>query len=376
MSDDFVTRLEHQLSEAERLLERGSRASRVRARTRVWRPARAQLLGFAVSAAAAVAVVVGAVALTRGSHERPTPLSRPHVVARLSTGAVFDMTTGFGQVWINSSDHDQVLRVDPTSRRIVARIPAGRDPSGIATAAGAVWVIAHAGDPSGAAYTLSRIDPASNRVTRIGLPGPASALLGPSGLPHLRANGSVLWVVGEAGGVRIDPRRGAVTGLARWGLGDGAIANGYGLTGNDLWVHAADGRLLRLDARTGTRRATLSTPANSRLAAVSGQAVILLGNDGTVTRVDPTTGRSLWRARLSSAPAGDSIGRNLAIAGTTLWAVRENTFQDTERLTAIDLASGRILGSTPLQDLGADWLTVVGDQLWYARAPQTIALEP
>jgi outer membrane protein assembly factor BamB len=176
--------------------------------------------------------------------------------------------------------------------------------------------------------------------------------------------------------VRIDPGRGAVAHLVPWRLGGGINPNSFALPGADLWVHAADGRLLRLDPHTGARRGTLSTPPDSRLVGATEDALVVAGSDGTVTRVDPASGRPLWTARLSSAPAGDNISRNFAIAGNTLWAVREDAVRRIERLTRIDLGNGRILGSMPLADVGADWLTVVGDQLWYASGFQTIALSP
>jgi hypothetical protein len=82
--------------------------------------------------------------------------------------------------------------------------------------------------------------------------------------------------------------------------------------------------------------------------------VVVAGSDGTVTRVDPASGRPLWTARPSGAPAGENTSRNFAIAGSTLWAVREDALRHTERLTRIDLGNGRILGSMPLADVGAD----------------------
>jgi outer membrane protein assembly factor BamB len=313
--------------------------------------------------------------LTRGGEPTITP-PRPHVVARVTTGSVEDMTAGFGQLWVDAVDRGQVLRVDPGRWRIVARIPVGRVPSGVTTSGGAVWAIAHAGDPSRADYTVARIDPVTNRVTaRVALHGSAGALLGPAALPKLRSNGRELWALGDAGGVRIDTRRAVVSARVRWPLPSLVNANSFGLTAGDLWVHGADGRLLRLDARTGAERARLTTPLGSTLAAVAGPAVIVSGDDGSVVRIDPATGRRLWTAHLASAPTG-STARGFAIAGDTLWSLREDRVRHTERLTPIALASGRVLGSTPLKDTGADWLTVVGDQLWYARAPQATALSP
>ena len=45
----------------------------------------------------------------------------------------------------------------------------------------------------------------------------------------------------------------------------------------------------------------------------------------------------------------------------------------TERLTAVDLATGRTLTATALKDPGAGWLKTIGDDLWYI-APEGSAV--
>jgi DNA-binding beta-propeller fold protein YncE len=374
MSQDFVTRLELQLSEAERRMERGSRLSRLVASARVWRPSRATVVGLAATAMLLVAVVAGVVALTRGG-ERKVAQPGPRVVGRLHTGTNYAMTVGFGAIWANALDDERVLRIDPVRHRIVARIPVGRLPTGVATAAGSVWVVAA---PRSDSYVVSRIDPASNRVAaRIPLTAQATALIGPDGLPRLRSNGEVLWVLGGHGGVRIDPVRGAIAAVVPWGLGAGANAGDGALTGNDLWIHGADGRLLLLDARTGARRATLSSPQGPvRLVAIPGPAVIV-ADGSSVTRIDAATGRARWTVRLQhGAPVTTEPASAPAVAGNTVWALSENQQQVTERLTEIDLASGRVRGSVALKDVGAGGLTAVGRELWYAAGPDTVSLSP
>jgi hypothetical protein len=73
---------------------------------------------------------------------------------------------------------------------------------------------------------------------------------------------------------------------------------------------------------------------------------------------------------------GDASHGTVAIGGRTVWAVRADTVHFVDRLTAIDLPTGRILGSTVLKDPSADLLTIVGDELWYVHAPQTVGLRP
>jgi YVTN family beta-propeller protein len=65
---------------------------------------------------------------------------------------------GDGAVWVTSSKSDTVLRIDPTTSRVVEPIRVGIDPGGIAFGAGRVWV---ANRQDG---TVSAIDPQSNEV--------------------------------------------------------------------------------------------------------------------------------------------------------------------------------------------------------------------
>ena len=371
MREDFVTRLEYQLSEAERRRERGSAIGRLLARARAWLPSPRAGVGLATAAAVVVALAVGAVALTRGGDENTVGRS-PSVVARTSLGAESgacpacdaaggpfrDVAAGFGAVWIGGLERGEVVRVDAATRRVVARIPVGRLPSGIVTAAGAVWVVVK---PSDASSTLLRIDPADSRVAaRISLPAV-------SVVPRLLGNSRALWVLGEDGGVRIDPRRGAVAGSVRWNLEGGVFAEQFGLAGDDLWVRGDDGQLLRLDARTGARVGrSASPPGRASLAVIPGAGVVVGSEDGTLTRIDASTGRVLWTARLADARAGYSRKtRTIAVADGAVWALSQNNLRGTERLTAVDLASGKRLSSTVLEDNGADWLMPVAGELWF-----------
>jgi YVTN family beta-propeller protein len=68
-----------------------------------------------------------------------------------------DVAVGLGAVWV--ADTTAVLRIDPTTNQIVARIPTGAFPADLAVGQDAVWV-ANQGDGA-----LARIDPNTNQVT-------------------------------------------------------------------------------------------------------------------------------------------------------------------------------------------------------------------
>ena len=48
---------------------------------------------------------------------------------------------GFGSVWISKSKSRAVYRIDPSTNKVIARIPVGRDAElGVTTASGSVWI--------------------------------------------------------------------------------------------------------------------------------------------------------------------------------------------------------------------------------------------
>jgi DNA-binding beta-propeller fold protein YncE len=78
----------------------------------------------------------------------------------------FNVVVGEGAVWVdinpelgNGTGPGSLLRIDPTVNRVMATIPVGLDPNGIAVGAGLLWV-ANQGDG-----TVTRIDPQPNAVT-------------------------------------------------------------------------------------------------------------------------------------------------------------------------------------------------------------------
>jgi DNA-binding beta-propeller fold protein YncE len=128
-------------------------------------------------------------------------------VATITIGAgATQVTVGAGGVWVAVWAAGRLVRVDPATNRVVARIPVGRaqeSPLAIAAAAHAVWAV-----DFGDAEVL-RIDPATNRVVaRIPVRGGAGGI---------GVGAGAVWVTSGEGGdqrhgwvQRIDPARGRV----------------------------------------------------------------------------------------------------------------------------------------------------------------------
>jgi streptogramin lyase len=82
-----------------------------------------------------------------------------HIVATIPDPAgPVGVEAGFGSVWAANGPAGTIIRIDPTSNKVVATIQTGRPVCCLAFGAGAVWAASFATD------TVIRIDPATNSV--------------------------------------------------------------------------------------------------------------------------------------------------------------------------------------------------------------------
>jgi YVTN family beta-propeller protein len=75
-------------------------------------------------------------------------------------GGPLGIAAGGGAIWVVTFWSQELVRIDPETRRVVRRIPVGEGPLAVAVGGGAVWVTNR--DDK----TISRIDPATNAVVR------------------------------------------------------------------------------------------------------------------------------------------------------------------------------------------------------------------
>src|SRR5689334_16103511 len=120
MTDDFTTRLQLQLREA---AERDARRGRL-ARARREIPARRVLAGLAVAAALVVAVVLAVGALHQ---ERPaaTPAGLRVIADRPLVDQGGSLAASAGAVWATDPSSGRLLRLDPATSEVRARISVG-----------------------------------------------------------------------------------------------------------------------------------------------------------------------------------------------------------------------------------------------------------
>jgi YVTN family beta-propeller protein len=209
-----------------------------------------------------------------------------------------DIAVGEGAVWVANPRHATVSRIDPATRKVTT-IKVGQTPSGVAVGEGAVWVANNGYD------SVSRIDPATNRVETIDVKAhPAGVAVG---------EGAV-WV-GNSGDntvSRIDPATNRVVATTPVGPRPQNLAVGAGAvwvaTGNNEGsrIDPADNRVGRFTAFDGT------SGLSSGVAVGAGYVWVANNRANTVSLVNPTTGPELGWLRatipVGQRPQGVTVG--------------------------------------------------------------------
>lgn len=221
----------------------------------------------------------------------PPPEDRPRVTATIPVGSFpRDIAVGGGAVWVSVNDFTEgapethaVLRVDPSTNEIVARIPV--DTVGnLAVGFDAVWTIDSIDGPQD---SVVRIDPATNQVTD-------TIPIGPYAFDVAVDTGSV-WVTRDIDGsgqsgevIRIDPTTNEV--VARIPV-SGRIRDV--VVGEDgVWVVDSTSTL-----RRGPSLIHIDPQANEVVATIPGLAGLnvttgggLVWMQGWLSTIDPSVG--------------------------------------------------------------------------------------
>jgi YVTN family beta-propeller protein len=195
-------------------------------------------------------------------------------------------------------------------QHVQAAVKVGRAPSAVLAAQGSVWV-ANSGDG-----TVSRIDPATNRVT---------ATIGVGGNPaRLTADAGAVWVANPAALQRIDPATNRVVQTIPLpaGLGDVLAADGY------LWMSLGDGKVWRLDPADGRALGSISVAPGGVSALASGGGRLWAANGGTLVAIDPrravVTERFVNEGYSLQWVAGVPEITDLAVTGGVAWEARSD----------------------------------------------------
>lgn len=256
-----------------------------------------------------------------------------------------------GSVWTTNSIERRLVRIDPATTTVSARIPLkGNSPLGITSGAGSIWV----GNRNSA--TVTRVNPVTNKVVKTIKVGFG---------PYALASGAgSIWVSNESSGSvsRINPKRNRVVKTIKVGGGPNGLVVAFGA----LWV--ADyrgGRVLRVDPRTNRVTAKLKLEHADWITPTA-DALWVSSETNSVYRLDPET-----LAITATVPVGQNPLASTVI-GNELWVPN----LDSNTVSVVDLESASLartipVGQTPIavvQLSGDAWVTSEGDgDVWRVR---------
>ncbi len=239
---------------------------------------------------------------------------------------------------------DSVAAVDARSGRVVADVPVGGRPVGLAVGAGGVWVA------NGDDGTLLHVDPGSHRVVKtIGLGADVDSVA--------VGFGSV-WVAGgnDETLIRVDPERDAVEAVLRFGESDPLhprpvffVATGE----RAIWITRGR-RLLGVDPATSDVVADVRIPTPIDLAAGGGDVWVTTETEELI-RVAEASGQITARSRLPF------FGVSPVVLGDSVWLI---VFTDTPQLWRMNRDDLTQTAAVPFRSGFPFRLTATGGELW------------
>ena len=173
-------------------------------------------------------------------HRFDLATGRQQAAIRLPAGGIAEegsVAAGGSGVFVVAADAGRIVRVDPRSQRVVARLPAPEGAAGLRFGFGSLWVT------SPTEGTLTRLDPSTGRVQ-------ATVPVG-AGAYFLAIGEGAVWVMNnfEAQVLRVDPADNSVTAtveVSEQGVEGGDIAVG----GGAVWARVSDVLVARIDPST------------------------------------------------------------------------------------------------------------------------------
>ena len=250
------------------------------------------------------------------------------ITARVPLSGVYGLAAAGGQVWVIRSyrarqQSAQLVRIDPRTGRIGLRIGLAGQPGSITAGAGMVWLSTPSGGQRG---QIERIDAATGR--------PAGVLRLPAGrCLQVSYGAGSLWAGCEVGKpdaigfLRIDPATGHV--VWRSALVHAGTQGRYGpilpvpmaAAPNGLWYATGSG--VAGFAGPGLRAVSVRPPPytislkSAALVYSEGFVWAMAGDDGSIAKIDPATGRVLRIYTFISYLSGQ--GLSLAVTQGSLW---------------------------------------------------------
>jgi DNA-binding beta-propeller fold protein YncE len=225
------------------------------------------------------------------------------------------LATGGGCVWVGGLGSGDVIRVDPTSGKVLARVTVGARVFNLAAAPGAVWAI------DNALSTAVRVDTTTGKVTtRV-----------PVGFqPYdIEWGFGSAWVANAGDGTVWRITNGKVVKKIKVG----AEPNGLTAYRGSLWVsdHTL-GKVVRIDPATNTITGTVKLPGADWIVGLGG-SIYVSQETNVVSRVSVATLKVTGVAKVARNPLG------AAIVGKQLWV----PCIDANRIDVVDPATMKVV---------------------------------
>jgi streptogramin lyase len=222
-------------------------------------------------------------------------VSRSNWVTRTDTATGRPLVSGIGgdssylwfaagSVWVADDANSKLLRLDPATRQVQARIDTGSGTSAFVTDGTRAWFTNHRD------ATLDRLDLATNAVTHLGkLPGDAPE--------RMTLFGGSLWVTGRGTDLlRVNPDTGAVQGTIEIGTGGIDVA----AAGGRIWVANASDADDRQGLPVMEHLYAVDPSTNRIVETVTPTARLVVdgvASDGTTLWIADVSGGRLYRVR-------------------------------------------------------------------------------
>ena len=258
----------------------------------------------------AVAATAGTLAqVLGGSSSAPTPVAANslgaidpvsgRIVAEIPVGArPRGLAFGSGSLWIANLDDRTISRVDPEADTVLRTIPVGDAPLDVTTAAGAVWSVSAV--PAADSVTVRRIDPSFDEIVKT-----IHVASFPQGSASLAASRSSVWIAPSLGLLtRLDPASNTRTAQIDVASSPTSVAVGA----DAVWV--ADG-LADTVTRVDPTGALSTIPVGHGPAAVAigaGAVWVADGLDDALVRIDPETRAVTTTIRVGQSPVAVAVG--------------------------------------------------------------------
>jgi virginiamycin B lyase len=296
------------------------------------------------AAAAVVLMVAGCGSATKKASNPASTTRRSDAIQRVRTGGnPCGVASAGGHVWVSDAKSAALWRIDGGTVTKAATLDP--TPCAITAAYGSLWVITQSGK-------LDRVNPGTGRVV-------ARIPVGDTSYQALATPGAI-WVSNRNGAslTRVDPHTDRVTLTLPL---PGTLPGGMAYTAGTLWIgddDSASSQLMRLDLATRKVTRVRAGTRPAYLTAAAGKVWVSNQVDGTVSRIDPATGKVD-----ATVPAGTSPVNLGTLDGPRpeVWVPDDQGNQ----LTRIDATTAKVVQTLPTGDgSGPAIVAAVAGDVW------------